>query len=361
MKIKTAIILHGLSSNGVDTMFANLSACWDREKFDIYYFLAVDPGAEQFCEERVLRNGCRVIHLHDLNGTRKLKWARTLYNALEEYGPFDVIHSNLSLLSGLNLQIARRAGIPVRIAHVHTLPGTAVSPIKRLYQRCMRPLIDANATERLACSGEAGKAAFGNSPFRVVENGIGLEKFLAAGTVRTDAGTRLGQIRFVTVGRISPDKNPGFLLDIFNHIYRMLPGSTLTWVGEGPLRTQIEGRAAELGLRDAVSFPGILEDVSGILAQCGYFLFPSLHEGFGNALIEAQAAGLDCFASDAVPRITDCGGVRFLPLALTAEAWAGEITKHIQSGQHMKTDLQKVNRFDIRKMAEELMQIYQEH
>ena len=55
MKKKVAIILHGLSSNGVDTMFANLSSHWDTDRFEMYYFLAVDPDAEQFCEERVGR------------------------------------------------------------------------------------------------------------------------------------------------------------------------------------------------------------------------------------------------------------------------------------------------------------------
>ena len=361
MKKKVAIILHGLSSNGVDTMFGNLSSHWDTDRFDMYYFLAVDPGVEQFCEERVRQNGCHVIHLHDLDGIRRLKWAHTLRRALKEYGPFDVIHSNLSLLSGLNLMAAKTAGIPVRIAHVHTFPGKADSVAGRLYGTCMRLLLSRSVTVRLACSAEAGKAAFGSRPFQVIENGIELAGFLSAGSWRQDRKEKQGNHCFATVGRINTDKNPGFLLDVFDCIHRKIPDASLTWVGDGPLREQIESKAAEKGLQNAVRFLGIRKDVPQILERCDYFLFPSLHEGFGNALIEAQAAGLACFASDAVPGITDCGGVRFLSLALPAETWAEEIVRYIHSGQHMKPDQQKINRFDIQRMADELMHIYQEY
>ena len=361
MKKKAAIILHGLSSNGVDTMFANLSSHWNTDRFEMYYFLAVDPDVEQFCEERVRQNGCHVIHLHDLDGIRLLQWGRTLRKALKEYGPFDVIHSNLSLLSGLNLMIARKAGIRVRIAHVHTFPGKADSLAGRLYGMFMRLLLSHNVTVRLACSAEAGKAAFGKGPFRVIENGIELAGFLSAGKRKQDRKEKQGQHCFATVGRINTDKNPGFLLEVFKYIHRKIPDASLTWVGDGPQHGEIENKAAEAGLQDAVCFLGIRKNVPQILEQCNYFLFPSLHEGFGNALIEAQAAGLECFASDAVPGITDCGGVRFLSLALPAETWAEEIVKHIQSGMHMKTDPERISRFDIQHMADKLMQIYQEY
>ena len=358
MKKKIAIILHGLSPNGVETMFAQLSALWDREKFELYYFLAVDPGAEQYYEEQVVQNGCHVVHLHDLNGGRKLQWARTLRRALAEYGPFDAVHSNLSLLSGLNLRISRKEGVPVRIAHVHTFPRKSDSLARRLYQSGMRPLIAINATDRLACSEEAGKEAYGKSSFQVIENGIMLKDFLAAGEQKPDRDGKQGRPRFVTVGRISEDKNPGFLLEVFCFVHKMLPGASLTWVGDGPQRRSIENRAAELELQDAVFLTGVRENVPEILAQCDYFLFPSLHEGFGNALIEAQAAGLDCFASDAVPKSTDCGKIRFLSLGQTAEEWAEEIAEHIDSGKHMQLDRNRIERFDINRMAQRLMQLY---
>lgn len=358
MKKKIAIILHGLSPNGVETMFTGLSALWDKEKFELYYFLAVDPGAEQYLEDQVVQNGCHVIHLHDLNGVRRLKWAWTLRKALTEHGPFDAVHSNLSLLNGLNLKIARKAGIPVRIAHVHTFSGKGDTIVGRLYQMYMKSLIAINATYKLACSVETGKAAFGNSSFQVIENGIELDSFLSVGKRKTDRKGKQDQPRFITVGRFCTDKNPGFLLDVFTHIYRMIPGASLIWAGDGPLRHLIENRAATQGMQDAVSFMGIQKDIPAILEQGDYFLFPSLHEGFGNALIEAQAAGLECFASDAVPDMTDCGKVRFLSLGLTAEEWADNITEYIHSGRHMQLDKKRVERFDIYRLAQRLMQMY---
>ena len=63
-------------------------------------------------------------------------------------------------------------------------------------------------------------------------------------------------------------------------------------------------------------------DMPKLLSQSSGFLFPSLHEGFGIVLIEAQAMGVKCYASDTVPRATDCGCVIYLPLKDGAKVWA---------------------------------------
>lgn len=354
MKKKIAMILHGLSDNGIDTMLANLSDCWDLEAFEIYYFLAVDRGAKQIGEEKVLKNGCHVIHLHDLDRLRLLKWPFTLQRALKRYGPFDAAHSHVNFLSGLNLWVAKRAGIPVRIAHAHTTSDAAPSALKNIFSACMKRLLAADATHRLACSEEAGEELFGKAHFEVIPNGIDVQRFLSD----TSTAESRQETVFIAVGRFSPEKNPEFILRIFDEILRRLSGARLLWAGEGKLLEMTKCRAGELGIAGAVDFLGFRRDIPEIMKRGDCFLFPSLYEGFGNALIEAQAAGLDCFASDTVPKTADCGKVCFLSLDLPAAEWAERIVAHIRSGKKMKLDRERLAEYDIHEMANRLMRIY---
>jgi len=61
--------------------------------------------------------------------------------------------------------------------------------------------------------------------------------------------------------------------------------------GDGPLRSQLEQQAADLGLRDEVSFLGFVSDTAEFLANVDLFAMPSLYEGLGVAALEAMAAG----------------------------------------------------------------------
>ena len=130
MKKRVAIVLHGLGPGGIGTIFANLSDLWDYEKFEIYYLLAVDIGANQFWEDRVVSNGVKVIHITDLDGKKLLKWPQNLKNTLKQYGPFDAIHVNMDMLNGINLNVAKKAGINVRVCHAHTSSNKKSKGIK---------------------------------------------------------------------------------------------------------------------------------------------------------------------------------------------------------------------------------------
>ena len=78
-------------------------------------------------------------------------------------------------------------------------------------------------------------------------------------------------------------------------------------------------------MTDAVIMTGVRPDVDRLMQAMDVFILPSLWEGLGMVLVEAQAAGLPCFASEAVPReaaVTDL--CTFLPLN-HPELWAEKI------------------------------------
>lgn len=100
----------------------------------------------------------------------------------------------------------------------------------------------------------------------------------------------------LNVGRLMPEKGQGLLLQAFQTLN--LPDWTLVILGEGPLRADLERQAAGLGIADRVLLPGAVPDVGPWLRRASIFAFPSLHEGFPNALAEAMISGLPVVSFD---------------------------------------------------------------
>ncbi len=107
------------------------------------------------------------------------------------------------------------------------------------------------------------------------------------------------------IGALSERKNPGFLLEIFADLYVLDKKRHLIFVGsdisaDSTLMTRLKERARGLGIENAVTFTGRVntEKKAVILKAMDLFVFPSLLEGFGLAVVEAMAAGVPAVVSD---------------------------------------------------------------
>jgi len=105
-------------------------------------------------------------------------------------------------------------------------------------------------------------------------------------------------------------------------------------VGSGPLYSTVNAKVQQLGLDDRVIFAGTRSDVNRLmLGAMDVFLFPSIHEGLGLVLIEAQTAGLPCVLSDVVPEEAHVIEplMQRLSLSQTAEVWSEVILKTLKA------------------------------
>jgi glycosyltransferase involved in cell wall biosynthesis len=132
--------------------------------------------------------------------------------------------------------------------------------------------------------------------------------------------------RAVFTGRLHPQKNLAFLLDVWAEVVRDRP-ATLVLVGDGPDRPALEEQAGRLGIRERVVFTGPVADPAESLRAADLFVLPSVAEGMSNSLLEAMATGLACLASDIGGNIDllaegPCG--RLLPPGDRA-AWAAAL------------------------------------
>ena len=187
---------------------------------------------------------------------------------------------------------ARLAGAPVVSLIYQTREETA---LKTLATRAALRL----PTRVIA--GSRAAAEFTRERFRVSGEHLrtihcGIEPLMSAVTSRP-ARRQAEWPVLVTVGRLFAAKGQRVLIDAFAILRQHYPGAQLVIVGDGPERPALERQAGDAGVANAVTFAGTLYPTVDVLASAHVFVFPSLNEPQGLALLEAYAAGVPVVAS----------------------------------------------------------------
>lgn len=102
----------------------------------------------------------------------------------------------------------------------------------------------------------------------------------------------------IAMGRLDPQKGFDLLLQAFAPLKDRYPDWTLTILGEGALRLELETQRDQLGLHDRVNFLGAVKNPHDFLTHADIFVMSSRFEGFPNALCEAMASGLAVISAD---------------------------------------------------------------
>ena len=303
--IRVAQIIGKWVGGGVESVVLNYYRAIDKSAVQFDFIIDEDSLLDVPTEE-IEKMGGRVIYIPPYQ--KIIKYHKRLKEVLKE-GNYTIVHSHINTLSFFSLWAAKKAKIPVRIAHSHST--TNRKEFKRnLLKQLLRPLSKIFATHYMCCSEVAGRWLFGNKAFDnghvyVLNNAIDLKKYTYDDEVRKKTRNELNindnNIVIGHVGRFVATKNQLFLIEVFNKVYGINNKYRLVLVGRGPMEEQIRERVHELQLDDVVMLLGQRNDVNRLYQAFDIFTLPSLYEGLGLVLIEAQASGLDCIASTEVP------------------------------------------------------------
>ena len=357
--IRVLHVVTYMGRGGLETMLMNCYRHIDRNR--VQFDFLVHRSFKADYDSEIIKLGGKIYRLPRLNPFNPV-YLKKLDAFFEEHPEYQIIHVHQDCMSSVVLKEAERCGVRVRIAHSHS--SNQSKDIKYLIKLFYRNYISNYATDLFACSADAGKWMFRGAPFSILNNAIDSREFKFNSEVRHaireqtcvhDACTVIGH-----VGRFDAAKNQSFLLDIFSEIVKREPNAKLLLVGDGPLRKQIENKAAGLGLSDRVIFTGVRSDVADLMQAMDILVFPSKNEGLPVTLVEAQAAGLPCVISDSIPRdaVITKDLVTTRSLQDSPAKWAEHVFSRKQEVRSDHSEEVKAAGFDIRETAKWLEEFY---
>lgn len=334
-KIKIVHIVGGLHSGGVEAVIYNYFSHMNMDKFEVH-IISNSPSVKE-CEEQFRNLGC-IIHVLP---ERRKDFFENLKQTLRIFkeNDFDILHSHMNLNSFYHTFLGSLAGIKVRIAHSHLVefPTGTISKIVAKFKKVLNKLF---ANRYFACGESAGRYMFGKSKVHILKNAINIDSFLYNEATRKELRQNLGiENKFCIghVGRFTEQKNHEMIIDIFNEYLKLNENAVLMLIGTGDLEDTIRTKAKQLKILDKILFMGVKNDIYNYYQAMDAFLFPSIYEGLGIVLVEAQSASLPCYASDVVPNEAKVSElVEFISLSSPANEWA----KHIKCFDNVRTDRQ---------------------
>jgi glycosyltransferase involved in cell wall biosynthesis len=154
------------------------------------------------------------------------------------------------------------------------------------------------------------RLAYPRERIAVIHNPIDARQFQkpSQGTLGiAELGIEVGATVLLHVGRVTPEKGLLYAIRALPHVLAHTPAALLVSVGEtsdSRWLATLRAEADQLGVGKRVVFLGPRREIADLLRACDVFVFPSLYEGLGIALIEAMAAGCACVASD-IPAVRE--------------------------------------------------------
>lgn len=284
---------------------------------------------------------------------------RDILHVIRDYGPYDVVHSHTFFEAAPCLAAAKKAGVPVRIAHSHNtaMEDNSRFPakqIKALYRRIYRGIIRKNATHMVGCSQAAADYLFGPGAGQAINNSVDLERFDPALYPQEPRST----LQLIHVGKFTVQKNQLFLAVVMNELVIRRKDVSLTMIGAGDeYLSRVKTKIEQLELADHIEIKPHDSDVAAEMTSSDYCVFPSNFEGFGNVLLEAQAIGLHCFVSTEVTKEVDCGLCTYIELGKGAARWAETILEHAEKHGTEKNPAD-MSRFSEEIFARRFLDIY---
>jgi GalNAc-alpha-(1->4)-GalNAc-alpha-(1->3)-diNAcBac-PP-undecaprenol alpha-1,4-N-acetyl-D-galactosaminyltransferase len=291
--MRLTLVIHSLSSGGAEKIMTIMANYWVSKGWSITLLTINDKppfydldGRIKYIPLGIASNSSNIlIAIRD-----NLKRVQVLKSAIYESQP-DAVISFLSKTNILTLLAARNMNIPV-IVEEHNYPK--MFPIGRIWE-LLRQWTYPQADKVVAITARALSCL---SP-QIQSRGCEIPNPVLPITLSDNSSTQwMLKPSLISMGRLDPQKGFDLLLQAFAKLKNHYSEWTLTILGEGLLRPDLESLRDQLGLSDRVFFPGVVKNPQDFLKQADIFVMSSRFEGFPNALCEAMASGLPVISTD---------------------------------------------------------------
>lgn len=329
-------VLHSVSNmdrGGIETMLMNYYRHIDREKVQFDFIVNKQKPGDY--DDEIRRLGGHIYQSPGLNPLHYPAYLRFVQQTVAADPRIRILHAHNEAMGLYALKGAEKAGLQVRIAHAHNI--WIVRDYKWPLKMFCKQLLPGAATHLWACGRDAGIYYFGKADWerrgQIIPNAIEPETFRFSPAVRAEMRAR----------------------------YVLEPRAMLVLIGTGRLEQAVRAQAQELGIADHILFAGLQNNVADWYQMMDLFVMPSRFEGLPVVGIEAQAAGLGCVFSDAVPaEVLLSSHAIQIPLSASNADWAAGLQRmlHQPCDRSAGAELIRQAGYDINIAAARLQQQY---
>ena len=318
-----------LNRGGAETMVMNYYRAIDRSK--VQFDFVVHREEEGDYEKEIRSLGGKIYRMMPLRPHTFRKYEKQISSFFDEHPEYKIIHGQCSESGYFFYKEAAHRGIHVIIAHAHS--SHVKFDLRWIVRTWMKHKMRPYLTHYFSCGEEAAEWLFGKQLAKkaiILKNAIDIKSYQFNEEIRKSKRSELripaDTLTVCHIGSFVKVKNHVFILEIFEKLLKKRPDANLLLVGDGVLKEQTEKKAMEKGIQTQVHFLGVRKDVNELLIAADALVFPSLFEGLGITVVEAQSTGMPCIISDIIPNevmITDL--VEKVSLHESASLWAEKL------------------------------------
>ncbi len=301
MKKNIAILIPTLTGGGAEKVAANLSLHLPEDKFQKYVIVYDDTkidypygGKLVNLNSKVSRNllGKTMNFIMRINKVRKIK---KKFN----------IQVTISLLEGPNLVNILTKRNDKIIVSVRNFPSKSLIGFYGKLNKILMKLLYKKANTIVVVSKAIKNDLVNNfnlneEKIKVIYNFYDIKTIqkLSEEPIEEEYKNVFEKPVIINAGRLSKQKGQWHLIRAFKKVKEEIPEVKLVILGEGELENYLRKLAVDLKLEKDIYFLGFKKNPYKYIARSSVFVFPSLYEGFPNALVEAMACGITVISSD---------------------------------------------------------------
>lgn len=358
--IRVLHVVGKMHYGGMETLIMNIYRNIDRSKVQFDFLVHYKEAGEY--DDEIRKLGGQIFVMPRTNPGNIISLKKAYSKFFEKHHEYQYIHVHLRSIAFLLFPFAKKYGMHC-VLHIHT--SRIVYNRKGYLSLIATEMAVQKADTIFVCSQESGKYFVKNKrAFRVIRNGIDVEKFKYNTSVRNKVREKLGikgKYVLICVARFDEVKNHIFLIDIMNELVKKDSDVSLLLVGKGPLEDEIRTRVKQLLLEDEVKFLGARADVNELLQAADCCVMPSLYEGLSLAYIESQAAGLKTFTSKEALSEEACitNLIEGISLKEPAAFWADRILSRKKYKREDQRIAIEKSGFTIERVADQMQSFYE--
>ena len=283
---KVLLVIPSLLQGGGQKFVLDLANELDKTQYKVKILIYYNALANAFKDQISKLKEVEIITLNKKLGL-DFSFFKKLKQVVKAYEP-DIIHSHLNTLLYLLPTFKKRQ---VKLHTMHSIASKEAHGIQKFISKIAFKLYKVQPVAISDAVAMSIKNYYKIKDVPIVYNGVVCKNY---------QGEKIEHfgINIITVGTLYEVKNHKYLIDCFYVLASKYDDLSLTIVGDGVLREELQNQVIQLGISNKVFFVGETSNVKNYLLKADIFASSSLYEGLPLSMLEAMAAGLPIVANN---------------------------------------------------------------